>query len=136
MSRKQLKGKIKAWSGAQTVSVEVGRVFHHPRYRKRLRASKTYLAHLEGEAEVGQNVVIEESRPISKRKHWVVVEVGGKSLATPQQVKRTRSKEDRYSRQRGDKKEKGRDREVASFGSVKVKGEEPRVKEKQGKKKW
>jgi len=81
MSRKQLKGKIKAWSGARTVSVDVVRVFHHPRYRKRVRASKTYLAHLEGEAEVGQNAVIEESRPISKRKHWMVVEVGGKSVA-------------------------------------------------------
>ncbi len=80
MSKKQLKGKIEAWSGDKTVSVGVTRVFHHLRYRKRVRASKTYLAHLEGAAEVGQNVVIEENRPISKRKHWRVVELAGKPV--------------------------------------------------------
>ncbi len=77
MARKRLKGKIIARSGNRTVSVQVDRVFHHPRYRKRVRASKNYLAHLEGEAQVGQRVVIEESRPLSRRKRWVVVEIEG-----------------------------------------------------------
>ncbi len=86
MSRKQLEGKIKSLSGARTVSVSVVRVFHHPRYRKRVRASKTYLAHLEGGAEVGQNVVIEESRPISKRKRWMVVELEGKPVTVDQKT--------------------------------------------------
>ncbi len=68
---------------AKTVTVDVVRVFHHPRYRKRISASKAYLAHFEGEGEIGQNVVIEESRPISRRKRWVVVEIGGKTLKPP-----------------------------------------------------
>lgn len=80
MLRKKLKGKIKSISGAKTVKVEVVRASHHPLYRKRLLVTKTYLAHFEGEAEVGQEVVIEESRPLSARKRWKVVEVGGKPI--------------------------------------------------------
>ena len=120
MSRKRLKGTIKRLRSAKTVAVEVVRVYHHPLYRKRIRASKTYLAHFEGEIGVGQPVVIEEGRPVSKSKRWRVVEVGGKPLAAPQQVKRTRSKEDRYSTQRQDKKEK-------------VKSEEPKTKRRKAK---
>uniref|UniRef100_A0A831Z068 30S ribosomal protein S17 n=1 Tax=candidate division WWE3 bacterium TaxID=2053526 RepID=A0A831Z068_UNCKA len=80
MTRKKLKGTIKKLSSAKTAAVEVARVYHHPLYRKRIRASKTYLAHFEGEVEVGQPVVIEEGRPISKRKRWRVVEVGGRPV--------------------------------------------------------
>lgn len=83
MARKQLKGTIKKLSSAKTVAVEVVRVYHHPLYHKRIRSSKTYLAHFEGEVEVGQPVVIGESRPISKSKRWVVVEVGGKPVSIP-----------------------------------------------------
>ncbi len=80
MSRKRLKGTIKKLSSAKTVAVEVVRVYHHPRYHKRIRSSKTYLAHFEGEVGVGQPAVIEESRPISKSKRWLLVEVGGKPV--------------------------------------------------------
>lgn len=89
MSKKQLEGKIKALSGVNTVSVGVTTVFHHRRYRKRVRASKTYLAHLEGKAEVGQSVIIEESRPISRRKRWVVIEIEGSPVKKVQEIPET-----------------------------------------------
>lgn len=93
MSRKRLKGTIKSLSGAETVGVEVVRFYHHPRYRKRLKATKKYLAHFKGNAAVGQAVVIEESSPISKRKRWRVVEVEGKSVTQPKiEVKGTTQK--------------------------------------------
>jgi len=81
MSRKKLKGTIKRVSGKNTVGVEVVRVYHHPRYRKRILTSKVYLAHIEGaDAVVGMHATIEESRPISKRKRWLVLELNGKPV--------------------------------------------------------
>jgi len=84
MPKKTLKGTIKAVSGPRTVRVEVVRTFHHPRYRKRVERSKSYLAHFEGEAEIGQPVVIEESRPVSKRKRWRVIEIAGEPAGRPE----------------------------------------------------
>jgi small subunit ribosomal protein S17 len=81
MLRKKLKGTIKRVSGKNTVGVEVVRVYHHPLYRKRILTSKVYLAHLgDVEAAAGMSATIEESRPISKRKRWVVVELDGKPI--------------------------------------------------------
>src|SRR3989304_1447592 len=83
MSRKKLKGTIKRVSGKNTVGVEVVRVYHHPRYRKRILTSKVYLAHIEGaDAVVGMSATIEESRPISKRKRWLGLELNGKQGGT------------------------------------------------------
>lgn len=81
MPKKRLTGTIKSTAGDKTVRVEVVRVFHHPRYKKRMQVAKSYLAHFEGDAVPGQEVVIEETRPISKRKKWVVVELDGKKVA-------------------------------------------------------
>ncbi|HEB13985.1 MAG TPA: 30S ribosomal protein S17 [candidate division WWE3 bacterium] len=80
MPKKRLAGTIKSVAGDKTVRVEVVSVFHHPRYKKRMQAGKSYLAHFEGDAVPGQGVVIEETRPISKRKKWVVVEIDGKKV--------------------------------------------------------
>ena len=79
-------------SGSQTVRVEVVRTFHHPIYRKRVKRSQSYLAHLEGEAAAGQAVVIEESRPISKRKRWRVIELEGNSVGSPEKPAERRKK--------------------------------------------
>ena len=87
MAKKKLKGIIKRISGKNTVAVEVVRVFHHPRYRKRILTSKVYLVHVaDGDAPVGKSVTIEESRPISKTKRWVVVELDGKPVGEVKEV--------------------------------------------------
>ncbi len=57
----------------KTVVVNVRRRIKHPRYRKYVRVNKRYMAHDErNECQVGDRVVICESRPLSKRKRWRV----------------------------------------------------------------
>ena len=58
-----------------TVTVSVVRYVKHPRYKKYIRRSKKYLVHAPGNAsKVGDTVVISETRPISKRKHFILAE--------------------------------------------------------------
>lgn len=72
--KRQLSGTVVRKSGAKTVSVEIVRVVAHPLYGKRMNRTSRYLAHDESnEITVGDAVLIEESRPLSKRKRWVVI---------------------------------------------------------------
>lgn len=72
--KKQLQGKIISDKMEKTVVVRVDRIKQHPRYRRRYRVSKKYKAHVAGgDYKVGDKVLIEECRPISKEKHWRVV---------------------------------------------------------------
>ena len=55
----------------KTRVVKVERVFRHPRYERVVRVSKKLKAHDEGnESHVGDRVLIEETRPLSKEKRW------------------------------------------------------------------
>jgi small subunit ribosomal protein S17 len=74
----QLTGKIVSDKMTKTVVVLVERLKEHPKYHKRYRVSKKYKAHDEkGEFKMGDLVVIEECRPLSADKHWVVVKKVG-----------------------------------------------------------
>ncbi|KKW05986.1 MAG: 30S ribosomal protein S17 [candidate division CPR1 bacterium GW2011_GWC1_49_13] len=88
MPKKVLAGTIKGITGPQTVRVEVVRTFHHPRYKKRVQVSKSYLAHFTGEAQVGQTVSIEETKPLSARKHFKVISLDGKAVEAAVQVEK------------------------------------------------
>lgn len=70
-------GKIIATNQmAKTVVVETESHRPHPLYKKVMKKNKKILAHLEGlEVNVGERVKIAETRPISKRKHFKVMEV-------------------------------------------------------------
>ncbi len=60
----------------KTVVVAVDRLIHHPQYRKFIRRRNKFKAHDEGNAcGVGDRVLIEESRPISKDKRWNVIQI-------------------------------------------------------------
>ncbi|MBI3610633.1 MAG: 30S ribosomal protein S17 [Nitrospirae bacterium] len=60
----------------KTVVVNIERVFLHPTYKKVVRKTTRLKAHDEkNECQVGDTVKILESRPISKEKHWRVIEV-------------------------------------------------------------
>jgi len=60
----------------KTVVVRVTREFRHPVYGKRVKLSKKYMAHDENnQCQVGDVVRIMETRPLSKRKRWRVVEI-------------------------------------------------------------
>jgi small subunit ribosomal protein S17 len=74
MSKKQLTGTVISNEMKKTVVVEVERIKEHPKYKRRFRAHKKYKAHDEkGECKVGDKVLIEECRPISKEKRWMVI---------------------------------------------------------------
>jgi len=60
----------------KTIVVEVRRRVPHPRFKKIVKRTSTFYAHDEsGEAKVGDRVLIEETRPISKLKCWKLKEV-------------------------------------------------------------
>ena len=60
----------------KTVLVRIDRTVTHPLYRKTVRRSSKLAAHDEqNEAHVGDTVRVMETRPISKRKRWRVVEI-------------------------------------------------------------
>jgi small subunit ribosomal protein S17 len=60
----------------KTVVVAVDRLIHHPQYHKFIRRRNKFKAHDElNGCRVGDRVLIEESRPISKDKRWTVIQV-------------------------------------------------------------
>ena len=64
----------------KTVTVLVKRQVRHPLYKKIMSRKKTFLAHDEYEkCKIGDVVKIVETRPISKRKRWRVLEIVGLS---------------------------------------------------------
>ncbi|KKQ68091.1 MAG: 30S ribosomal protein S17 [Candidatus Nealsonbacteria bacterium RIFCSPLOWO2_12_FULL_39_31] len=76
MSKKQLIGKIISDKMQKTVVVEVERMKEHPKYKRRYKTHKKYKAHSEkGEFKLGDTVMIEECRPISKDKRWRVIKI-------------------------------------------------------------
>jgi small subunit ribosomal protein S17 len=71
-------GTVVAKTMQKTVTVRVGRQVRHPLYKKTIRKQRTFLAHDEYEkCKLGDVVRIVETRPISKRKRWRVVEIVG-----------------------------------------------------------
>ena len=74
MPKRILSGTICKATNKKTVVVEVERTFKHPIYKKYIKRSKKYHAHDETDAlRVGDKVMIEETRPISKLKTWKVI---------------------------------------------------------------
>jgi len=69
--RKTREGVVVSDAMQKTRVVKVDRVFRHPRYERVVRMSKKLKAHDEGnESRVGDRVLIEETRPLSKEKRW------------------------------------------------------------------
>lgn len=74
MPKRKLIGTVVSDKMAKTVVVQVERLMAHKKYLRRIRVHKRYKAHDErGEYRIGDKVVIEESRPLSKDKRWAVV---------------------------------------------------------------
>ena len=60
----------------KTIVVEVERRVPHPQFKKIVRKTTKFYAHdEEGKAKVGDKVLIQESRPLSKLKRWTLLEV-------------------------------------------------------------
>lgn len=77
MPKRVMQGVVVSDKGDKTVVVQVERRVMHPIYKKIIRRSKKFHAHDEqNQHKVGDVVRIQECRPISKLKRWVVVEEG------------------------------------------------------------
>jgi len=71
---KKLKGVVVSDKMAKTIVVNVARYTKHPLYGKYIKKSKRYKVHDEkNEYKIGDKVIIEECRPLSKDKHFRVV---------------------------------------------------------------
>jgi small subunit ribosomal protein S17 len=75
MPKRVLTGTVVSDKGDKTIVVRVERRVKHPLYGKIIRLSKKYHAHDEGNAfKLGQQVRIEECKPMSKLKSWTVLD--------------------------------------------------------------
>ena len=75
-AKAQLTGTVVSDKMNKTVVVAVERKVRHELYGKSMRKTSTFMAHNEDNAaKVGDTVGIAESRPLSRRKRWVVTRV-------------------------------------------------------------
>ena len=75
MPKKQLHGNITSLANDKTAKVQVIRQWQHPLYKKSVKRSKNYMCHYDGlKLKLGDEVMIEECRPVSKTKRFRVIE--------------------------------------------------------------
>ena len=73
-SVRQLVGKVVSAKMQKTVVVAVDKLKLHEKYRKQYKVTKKYKAHDEkGEYKAGDRVIIQETKPMSKEKRWIVI---------------------------------------------------------------
>ena len=71
-NRRRITGVVTSNKMTKTVVVEITRVFRHPLYRKVVHSSKRFKAHDEFGCQIGDQVQLVESKPLSREKRWVV----------------------------------------------------------------
>ena len=110
MPKRILQGVVISDKQQKTLVVKVERRFTHPLLKKTVRKSKNYHAHVENKTQkVGDTVSIEETKPISKLKRWIVIDEaegeaakakpGGESATADERNGRQRTAERRATRQ-------------------------------------
>lgn len=79
--RRVLRGKVVSDKMDKTIVVEISTRKSHPLYGKRTKFSRKFKAHDElNEAKIGDTVVIMETRPLSKDKHFRLVRIVEKAV--------------------------------------------------------
>src|SRR5512132_1053207 len=81
-NRRRMTGVVTSNKMTKTVVVEITRVYRHPLYLKVVHSSKRVKAHDEIGCQIGGQVQIVESRPLSRDKRWVVENVIKKEIRT------------------------------------------------------
>lgn len=84
--RHRMTGFVTSNKMQKTVVVEIRRSYRHPLYLKVVHSRKKVMAHDELGCEVGDLVQIVESRPISKRKRWVVEKILRRETASAEDL--------------------------------------------------
>jgi len=76
MTLKEKVGVVVSTKMQKTIVVLVENKFRHPRYSKTVVRTKRYLAHDEtNQAKLGDKVVLLQSRPFSRHKHWILKQI-------------------------------------------------------------
>lgn len=81
-NRRRMTGVVTSNKMTKTVVVEITRTYRHPLYKKVVHTSKRVKAHDELDCQVGDEVQIVSSKPISRDKHWVVETVLKREIRT------------------------------------------------------
>jgi len=93
--RKRKEGVVVSAKTKKTIKVLVEKVYQHPLYKKVVKSYKNFLVHdEEGRCRVGDRVIIGETRPISKRKHFRVLEVVGSARVRTRELPAKMKKEE------------------------------------------
>ena len=80
--RRRMTGVVTSNKMMKTVVVEISRTYRHPLYKKVVHSSKRVKAHDELNCQVGDQVKIVASKPISREKHWVVESIIKREIRT------------------------------------------------------
>jgi small subunit ribosomal protein S17 len=79
--KRKMVGTVVSNKMEKTVVVQVERLVKHRMYHKYVRRQSTFAAHDQGnECQIGDKVMISESRPLSKTKRWRVSEIVEKAV--------------------------------------------------------
>jgi len=81
-NRRRMIGVVVSNKMTKSVVVKIAHSYRHPLYKKVIHTSRTILAHDEFGCEVGDQVQLVESRPISKRISWVIEKIVKKEEKT------------------------------------------------------
>lgn len=74
--KRRFKGVVVSDKMDKTIVVKINKIKVHPVYKKRYKVSKKYKVHdQKNEAKVGDQVVFEECRPLSRDKRWRLIEI-------------------------------------------------------------
>ncbi len=81
-NRHRMVGVVTSNKMIKTVVVEISRKYRHPLYKKVVHSSKRVKAHDELECQIGDQVQIVASKPVSRDKHWVVESIIKREIRT------------------------------------------------------
>lgn len=132
--RKQLAGIVVSDKMQKTVVVKVERTTRHPLYGKILRRFKKFKAHDEkDECRIGDKVLIQETRPLSREKRWNVAQILERSEVKRLEVEESIEQKEMEQRLKEEKVRKKEEKEKALLEQMKKEEkEEKEEKEKEG----
>ena len=81
-NRRRMTGFVTSNKMTKTVVVEITRSYRHPLYKKVVHSSKRVKAHDELGCQIGDEVKLVASKPISREKHWVVESIIKREIRT------------------------------------------------------
>ena len=126
-------GRVVSAKMQKTVAVLVEGKKTHPLYKKTYVWSKKYLVHDEIGAKLGDIVVVEPTKPISKRKYWRVIKILGKDVVALGEAAMKQVEEEAIAEVMPEEKEKVETEIVEAETKVEVKAEKE-IKKKAVKK--